>query len=166
MRILDFVPRNLRLIVIAVFSLFGVALAQDRQPIRSLPIPEARINGPTDIAQGDLWVGWSADHRLGYVQGLLDGTYSGYSDACTEAQIAAPSLPRLNDKCLAHIPTPRLKSEEYTSMVTEFYSRYPQDRALPIKRLVMKFLEPGMTVDGVHKWLDELIESVHRSQAK
>jgi hypothetical protein len=29
----------------------------------------------------------------------------------------------------------------------------------------MKLLEPKMSVDGVHKWLDELIESVRRSDS-
>jgi hypothetical protein len=125
----------------------------------------ARV-GPGDIAQGNLWMSWSVDHRLGFVQGLLEGSYWGYFNACTEAGIAAPSLPDLNEKCMAHIPAAHLTSEEYATMVTEFYSKHPEDRALPIRRLLLKLLEPGMTVDGVHKWLDELIESVRHSQSK
>ena len=92
----------------------------------------------------------------------MDGGYWGYFDACTEARIAAPVSP-LQDKCMAHIPAAHQTSEEYSASVTEFYSKYPQDRALPIRLLLGKFLEPGMTADGVHKWLDDLIESVHRS---
>jgi len=166
MKTLERMPRNLGLMVIASCLVVGATNAQNQTPLRSLPIPEARVNGPTDIAQGDLWMTWSADHRLGYVQGLLEGSHSGYFDACTEAQIAAPTLPRLNDKCMAHIPAARLQSEEYTAMVTEFYSKYPQDRALPIARLTMKLLERDMSIDGVHRWLDKLIEALGRSGAK
>jgi hypothetical protein len=127
-------------------------------------MPEARV-GPGDVGEGNWWIGWSPDHRLGLVQGLLEGSYWGYFNACTEASVIARSLPDLGDKCLAHIPAAHLKSEEYVALITEFYSKYPQDRALPIRRLLMKLLEPKMSVDGVHKWLDELIESVRRSDS-
>lgn len=144
-------------------GLFGQGMAQDVPPVRSLPMSEAKVNGGPEFAQGNMWLHWSADHQLGYVQGLMDGSYWGYFDACTEARIAAPSIPKLQDKCMERIPAAHLKPEEYTAKVTEFYSKYPQDRALPIRRLFGKFLEPGMTADGVHKWLDELIASVQSS---
>jgi len=97
------------------------------------------------------------------VQGWMDGSYWGYFDACTEAGIAARANPGIQNKCMAHIQAAHQTSEKYSARVTEFYSKYPQDRALPIRRLLGKFLEPGMTADGVHKWLDDLIESVRRS---
>ena len=158
----------LRVCLRTVVSLWLVSLclSQGVPPIRPLPFPDARVNGPTDIAQGNLWMGWPAEHQLGYVQGWLEGAYWGYFNACTKAHVAAPSVPHLQDKCLANIPAPNLTSEAYLAQVTEFYSKYPHDRALPIRRLLRKLLEPCMTVDGVHKWLDELIESARRSAAK
>ena len=52
--------------------------------------------------------------------------------------------------------------------VTEFYTKYPEDRALPMRRVLLKLLEPGMTVDGIlHKWVDNLIKSnLQSSEAK
>ncbi len=161
-------PSNVSLAVsmIAVCCLLlGSGSAQVSKPIRPLPMAEARVS-PGDVAQGDLWIGWSPDHRLGLVEGLLDGSYWGYFQACNEASLAARSVPNLGDRCMEHIPAAHLKSEQYVSLMTEFYSKYPEDRALPMRRLLMKLLEPSMGVDGVHKWLDELIESVRRSQAK
>jgi hypothetical protein len=151
--------------IVVLSFLQASAVAQTPPPMRSLPMPEARV-APGDVGEGNWWMGWSPDHRLGLVQGLLDGSYWGYFHACTEASVIARSLPDLQDKCLAHISAAQLKSEQYVALITEFYSKYPQDRALPIRRLLMKLLEPQMSVDGVHKWLDELIESVRRSDAK
>jgi hypothetical protein len=165
MKILDLALSRLSLITLVLLGAVGLAVTQEVPP-RPLPLPDARLNGPNDIPQGNLWMGWSADHQLGYVQGWLEGSYWAYFNACTEAKIAAPSVPDIQDKCLEHIPSAHSKSETYSAKVTEFYSKYPQDRALPIRRLLKKILEPGMTVDGVHKWLDELIESVRHSEAK
>jgi hypothetical protein len=152
--------------MITIFCLLlGSGSAQTLKPIRPLPMSDARL-GPGDIAQGNLWMGWSPDHKLGLVEGLLDGSYWGYFQACNEASLAARSVPNVGDKCMEHIPAAHLKSEQYVSSMTEFYSKYPEDRALPMRHLLMKLLEPGMSVDGVHKWLDDLIESVRRSQAK
>jgi hypothetical protein len=158
-----FVLSGLSLSAAVVFGLLGQSVAQDAPPVRSLPMSDAKVNGGPEFAEGNVWMHWSVDHQLGYVQGWSDGSYWGYFSACTEAKIVAPSLPDLQDKCLVHIPATHLTSEEYSAKVTEFYSKYPQDRALPIRRLLGKFLDPGMTADGVHKWLDELIESVRRS---
>lgn len=145
--------------------LVGGAVAQTSKPIRSLPMADARV-GPGDVAQGDLWMEWSPDHKLGFVQGLLDGSYWGYFQACNEAGLVARSVPDVVDNCMKHIPTAQLKSEQYVSLMTEFYQKYPEDRALPMRRLLMKLLEPRMGPDGVHNWLNELIESVRRSQSR
>jgi hypothetical protein len=154
---------ELTLAAALTFGLLGLSVAQDVPPVRSLPMSEAKVNGGPEFAQGNLWMHWTADHQLGFVQGWMEGSYWGYFDACTEARIAAPTAAGIQDKCMAHIPATHQSSEEYSARVTEFYSKYPQDRALPIRRLLGKFLEPGMTAEGVHKWLDDLIESVRRS---
>ena len=96
----------------------------------------------------------------------MEGGYWGYFDACTESRLAAPGLRGLQEKCMEHIPSSHLTAEEYSANVTEFYLKYPGDRALPIRRVLGKFLEPGMTADSIHKWLDELIESMRHSSAK
>jgi hypothetical protein len=67
---------------------------------------------------------------------------------------------------LDRIPVASLKSEQYVELVTEFYSKYPQDRALPLRLLLLKLLKPAVTVDGIHEWLDKLVESARRSEAK
>jgi len=150
----------------AILLTVDQGFAQDLPPIRSLPLADAKVNGGPENAEGHVWLHWSADHQLGYVQGWADGSYWGYFDACTQAQIIAPSLPQLEDECMVHIPTSHLTSQEYSAKVTEFYAKYPEDRALPIRRVLRKFLEAGMTSDGVHRWLNELITSVQRSFAK
>jgi len=149
-------------------TLFAISChtGQEVPPIRSLPLADAKVIGGPELAQGNVWLHWSADHQLGYVQGWADGGYWEYFRACTEAQIAAPSIPTLQDTCMEHVPATRLASEAYQAKVTEFYLKYPADRALPIRRVLRKFLEPGMTAEGIHKWLDELIESMRHSSAK
>lgn len=144
----------------------ALAAAQNLPPLRDLPLPEARVIGSDDEAEGNLWMRWSGDHRLGYVQGYLTGAFWGYFSACTKVQIAAPSLPALRETCMSQIPAASLTSERYMELVTKFYSKYPQDRALPIRRVLLKLLEPGMTVDGIHKWLDEMIEHQEHPQGK
>jgi len=151
--------------VLVLLSMIAQATAQEVPPIRPLPLPEARVSGGPESAQGNVWLRLSADHQLGYVQGLLEGTFYGYLHACTKAQIVARSVPHLQEKCMENAPAAHLKSEQYMALVTEFYSKYPQDRALPMRRLLEKLLKPGMTTDGVHKWLDELIEDVRRVNA-
>lgn len=152
------------LFALVMGGLVQLGLAQEAPPIRSLPLADAKLSGPEDIPQGTLWMEWAADHQLGYVQGWVDGAYWEYFNACTQAGIAAPSVPDIQQKCLEHIPTRHLSVEAYAARVTEFYSKYPQDRALPIRRLLEKLVDPQMTVDGVHKWLDQLIDSVRGSE--
>jgi hypothetical protein len=153
------------LVAIVLPLLFASSKAQEGPPLRHLPIPEARVNGPSDGAQGNLWMSWSIDYRLGYVQGLLEGNYWGYLSGCTEAR-SAPATPSLGDKCLMQAPAVHLRSEEYAALVTEFYSKYPEDRELPMRHLLLMLLKPGMNVDGVHHWLDQIIESAHRAEGK
>jgi len=152
------------LFALMVGAVVQLGFSQELPPIRSLPLSDAKLSGPEDIPQGTLWMEWATDHQLGYVQGWVDGAYWEYFNACTQAGIAAPSVPDIQQKCLDHIPTRHLSPEAYSAKVTEFYSKYPQDRALPIRRLLEKLLEPRMTADGVHRWLDELIDSVRGSE--
>lgn len=152
-------------LAVLVFAALPTALAQNATPVRPLPMPDARV-GPNDVAQGDVWIGWSSDHKLGYVQGALEGAYWGYFNACTQASLLVPHSATLQRDCLAHVPEPHLKAQQYAALMTDFYSNYPQDKALPMHRLLLKLLEPNMHVDGVHKWLDELIESVRKSGGK
>ena len=150
------------LVFFVCLLLLASGIAQDKTAIRSLPLPEARVR-PGGVAEGSLWVQWQTDHKLGYVQGLLGGVDWGYYHACTEASLIA-RLPNLQDECLAKAPAVRLRPDQYVALITEFYSRYPQDRALPIRHLLMKLMEPHTDSEAVHKWLDELIQSVQHSR--
>lgn len=149
-----------------LLSMLAQGKTQDVPPIRALPMADAKVIGRPEFAQGNIWLHWSGDHQLGFVQGWAEGGQWEYRLACTEAQIAAPSVRNVQDKCMEHFPATNMASEEYSARVTEFYSKYPQDRALPIRRVLKKFLESGMTADKIHKWLDDLIASVQRSFAK
>jgi hypothetical protein len=52
------------------------------------------------------------------------------------------------------------------SVLTTFYTTYPKDQALPINRLFLKLLEPGMTIQQVHHWLDGLIATGEKYHGK
>jgi hypothetical protein len=149
--------------MVLLFFLPLLILGQDQPQLRSLPIPEARSGTP----QGELWMKWSLDQRLGYVQGFLQGLHEGYRDACVKAGLITPSSPTLADKCIAQIPKIAFTSDQYEDLVTRFYTEYPQDKQLPIHLLLQKLSEPKMTTDGVHKWLDDLVESTRsKNQGK
>jgi len=74
-----FVLGSFGLIAVLLFGLLARGVAQEVPPVRSLPMPEARVNGGPELAQGNVWMHWSADHQLGYVQGWMDGGYCGTS---------------------------------------------------------------------------------------
>lgn len=160
MKSFNFISRQLAPVGLIVLLLVVSGAAQDPQR-RSLPFPDAK-GGPGDVAQGDLWMRWSTDRRLGFVQGFLEGSRSAYVLACGNAESLAPSVPNLNSDCLAQFPPAPLKASEYVRLVTDFYSKYPRDRQLTIRRLIIKLSEPDMTVVGVHKWLDEIVKERER----
>jgi hypothetical protein len=149
--------------IAVVIFLSTLSSTQQTTPIRPLPLPDARIGANGEGAEGNEWMNWSADRRSGYVQGVLVGSTWGYLQACAEAGVIAHSVPDLQNDCLKQAPNVRFSAEQYVALMTEFYSKYPQDRALSMRRLLTKLSEPQVTVDGVHKWLDELIESVRRA---
>jgi hypothetical protein len=68
-----YLQAELTLAAALIFGSLGLGVAQDVPPVRSLPMSEAKVNGGPEIAQGNLWMHWSADHQLGYVQGWMDG---------------------------------------------------------------------------------------------
>ena len=57
----------------------GLGVAQNPQPLRSIPLRDARVNLPPYIPQGAMWMNWLTDHRLGFVQGLLEGSFGNTS---------------------------------------------------------------------------------------
>jgi len=164
MRKFQAVANKISLAIAIVLTLSTAAWAQTAPPIRKLPLTDAVIGQNGEEAEGNLWMSWSSDRKLGYVEGLLIGSYWAYNQACTESSLLARSISNLQEDCLSHRPTIRYSSEQYVKLMTEFYSKYPEDRALSMRRLQTKLSEPEMTIDGVHKWLDELIESVRNAK--
>lgn len=136
----------------------------EQAPIRLLPFSEVRLGPNGEGAEGILWLSWSQDQRLGFVRGYVQGYSTSWRLACLNASRLEPNVPDLFSRCWKEEGTWPKSYEYYRDLMTDFYTTYPSDRALPINRLFRKLLEPGMTSDKVHAWLDEITKEWQKQE--
>jgi hypothetical protein len=114
-----------------------------------LRFPESRSYSP-----GQVWLGWSSAERTGFVRGFIMGHGDGYQSGCraaetnsTESKMAANEF----DPCLQQRHLFRKEAPIYEHFITDFYNRYPMDRDVPVRVLLVQADEK--TPDQVHQWL-------------
>lgn len=111
--------------------------------------PESRSYSP-----GKLWLGWTSAERTGFVRGFIVGHGDGCQTGCrtaesnsTDSKGAGGDLdPCLQQRHLFHREVP-----SYEKFVTDLYNRYPMDRDVPLRVLLLQADEK--TPDEVHRWL-------------
>lgn len=111
----------------------------------------------------ELWLSWSSDTRAeyvgGYVEGFVEGERSGcsfYADKITPYMPHKPGppekLPRL--ACLNALPDFVKPTKEYVDTITNYYTKYPNDRQAGMSRILLESATPpGLTIDKIHEKL-------------
>lgn len=133
----------------------GLVLAQDNK-VRSLPFPEVHLGPNGEGAEGAVWLSWTKDEQLFFANGVVQGFGIGWKASCGKsAELARASL---YANCVDARSQAMKPFKYYRDEATEFYTKYPEDLALPIDRLFGKLLEPAMTAQKVHQWLNKLVE--------
>jgi hypothetical protein len=114
-----------------------------------LRFPESRSYSP-----GKVWLGWSPLERTGFVRGFILGHSDGYQSGCREAEIDSTDSRAAGnglDPCLQQRHLFRKEARFYEHFVTDFYNRYPADRDVPTRVLLLQ--ADDKTPDEVHQWL-------------
>lgn len=91
------------------------------------------------LQAGEDWLKWNEQSRVNYVSAYLWGHARGFRDGCqTGQQIYSVSeskgLP--GEKCIGKQPQYSKKLEDYAAAITKFYNSYPQDKRVPVVKLL------------------------------
>jgi hypothetical protein len=142
--------------LIATVLFVGVSFAQSVAP-RMLPLPGIRLGTHGEGAEGLVWQSWTEKERLGFANGFLQGYSTGWREGCNRASEIARERPRLDLECTQSRGDLVMRKELLSGLATKFYSKYPQDRALPINRLFLELLRPNASIESIHSWVDSLV---------
>src|SRR5262249_32297966 len=114
------------------------------------------ISGQRVCCKGDNWLGWSTAARETYVSGFMMGYTIGHSDGCKQGTRGRPKPPTQgieNDparKCDEQELNFSKRSDYFAKEITDFYSRYPQDRDIyPYE--VLEQLGKGLSIEEIDK---------------
>lgn len=97
---------------------------------------------PSEEGTGQQWLSWSTERRSTFIDGYLAGYVRGTRKACekTNELFEVGKAHRLgNDpaaRCLAHLPAYSKDSGVYTTVLTDFYTRYPEYKSVPFVYLI------------------------------
>jgi hypothetical protein len=132
--------------------LFGLVQLTQGQT-GNLRFPESRSFSP-----GKLWLEWKQAERTGFVRGFIVGHGNGYDSGCiTASSDSKDSCPEADSvTCVQKQHLFRKDVPFYEKFVTDFYSRYPEDRDVPMRILILQ--ADDKSPDEVHQWLAEKSE--------
>ena len=140
--------------------LFGLLCAQlmfaQANGVRPLPFPEVHVGPNGEGAEGAVWLSWSEDQQLFFANGFVQGFRIGWRASCRKGAELAKTNTFAD--CVDARSQADKPFKDYRNEATEFYTKYPEDVALPIDRLFDKLVEKDMTAAKVHQWLNDLIE--------
>ncbi len=114
---------------------------------------------------GEMWLKWDRSSRLAFIMGNLRGYWDGQGAGCGEAKILAESLPgvrgltediaeQMRFRCANKLKLSSRTFESYEGVVTEFYTRYPEERAVEIQDVLQLLAydpDGKLTVSDVHE---------------
>lgn len=110
--------------------------------------------------QGKIWLSWDKPQKLGFLSGYVNGRLKGHRTGCLDYEIGTPyrsstavgeKLPE--EKCMDLSPKFSRTTEEYEQLVTRYYKNYPDDRNLPIAKLLFELSDnQNMSLDHIHQW--------------
>ena len=137
-------------VVFCLFLFVFPAYAQEGE----LRFPESRSYSP-----GKVWLEWTSAERMGFVKGFIVGHSEGYQSACRVAEannVVSKKTDSEFDPCLQKRHLFRREPPSYEQFVTDFYNRYPMDRDVPLRILLLQADEKSP--EEVHQWLDRKSE--------
>ncbi len=114
---------------------------------------------------GEMWLKWDRPTRLAFVMGNLRGYWDGQDAGCGEAKILAQSLPDvrgmtkdvaedLRFRCTSKLKPSNRTFESYEEVVTDFYTRYPEDKTIEIPEILQLLAydtDGKLTAIDIHK---------------
>jgi len=114
---------------------------------------------------GETWLRLDKSARLAFIVGNLRGYFDGQAAGCGEAKLLAKSLPSVSGlspgtaedmrfQCVSKFKPSRRPFESYEEVITDFYSRYPEDRTIDIPEvlgLLAYDSDAKLTADDIHK---------------
>ena len=106
------------------------------------------------LLEGERWLTWSDETRIGYVTGFLWGFEQGYFQGCEVGEktysTKVSGLP--GEKCIAKIPNHLKTPGEYAEIITRYYRSYPDDRNVHVLSLLVGLQSnPDLTIQEIHK---------------
>jgi hypothetical protein len=112
--------------------------------------------------QGSLWMGWNGTQRDMFIRGFLVGHDEGLRRGCssvanvTKFDAIRTESPEdsLIGKCLANQEIFRKAASYYENFVTAFYTKYPEDRDLPLQILIED--SEDKTPEQIHEWVKKV----------
>ena len=116
------------------FITLALVLCLSRQASGQSESHTARFPESRSIEPGKIWLHWSQSERRGSVKGFLIAYREAYRQSCVASAIDSGTDDTL---CLARQQVFRREVAYYQSFVTEFYTRYPEDRDVPMRMLLM-----------------------------
>jgi len=120
----------------------------------ALALCSAGAPGADNFSPGETWLKWSDETRIAYVEGYIWGQERGFSEACKEAEklwVRKPTgLP--GEKCITKMPRYPNYPANYAAMISQYYSLYPADRSLSVRRLLEGMTDNhSLTVEQMHR---------------
>jgi len=145
----------LLIINLALMTLLAQTTGEHSESRRAR-FPESRTTW-----EGEVWIRWEFPIRQWFVQAALAGYDAGYDEACRNLMLADKSAadhPKSkDDDCVNGRRHLRGEAAKYSKAMTDFYTRYPEDRDLPIAYLVEMLLDPKpKTLEEIHAWVSNI----------
>lgn len=115
-----------------------------------------RSFGANQFEAGDDWLKWSDETRLAYVSAYLWGHARGFRDGYEAGQriySTGKSVGLPGEKCIPEHPGYSKNLEDYAGITTEFYRSYPNDRRVPIFKLLDGMSDKAkLTIQQMHEY--------------
>jgi hypothetical protein len=136
--------------VVAMWAVVGIVGSPQKHPSR---FPDSRF-----VPEGDVWMSWNHSQRDMFVRGYIAGHREGYRLACRTALKVMKPLETISEspfsQCMAGGQGFRKEISHYEKFLTEFYSKYPGDRDVPLRILLAE--AEDKTLEQVHEWVSKM----------
>ncbi len=144
-----------------VFALLLLTVVSNPMNTSAQAVPRKRVGTRFPASrvnfQGDIWLTWLNPIRVWFVESALIGYEVGYGDGCADAMAPMERMrPHGRQKENGLCPN-RLrlhhKAVEYTIQVNDFYTKYPEDRDIPIAFLLADLIAAKpKTFEEIHRF--------------
>ena len=145
-----------------IVTLCGSGCSRGEQPDQDSAGSQAKSEAAPPFS-AEMWTKWDKSSRLAFIMGNLRGHWDGVGAGCGDAKLAVGNLrgvsgftPEVADEMYVHCGTRYKPSnrtfESYEEAITDFYTRYPEDRVIEIQDVVLLLAgDPELTAEDIHK---------------